>query len=123
MQDYYNAFNFAASIPCIDKDKIAYWGSSFSGGNVIYAAAIDKRIKAAIIQCPAVSGEVRSLAFKDRIPTLLEDRCQIASGLDPPTVPLIAADRESSDPATTNAMFPTKDTYDLLSLQKNCGSR
>uniref|UniRef100_A0A0D2YG25 Uncharacterized protein n=1 Tax=Fusarium oxysporum (strain Fo5176) TaxID=660025 RepID=A0A0D2YG25_FUSOF len=91
--------------------------------NVIYAAAIDKRIKAAIIQCPAVSGEVRSLAFKDRIPTLLEDRRHITSGLDPPTVPLIAADRESSDPTTTNAMFPTKDAYDLMSLQKTCGSR
>ncbi|EXA51264.1 hypothetical protein FOQG_10825 [Fusarium oxysporum f. sp. raphani 54005] len=121
--DYYDAFNFAASIPCVDKDKIVYWGSSFSGGNVIYAAAIDKRIKAAIVQCPAVSGEVRSLAFKDRIPTLLEDRRQITSGLDPPTVPLVAADRESSDPATTNAMFPTKDAYDLMSLQKTCGSR
>ncbi|KAG7420068.1 hypothetical protein ACKAV7_003960 [Fusarium commune] len=121
--DYYDAFNYAANIPYVDKDKIVYWGSSFSGGNVIYAAAIDKRIKAAIVQCPAVSGEVRSLAFKDRIPTLLEDRRQITSGLDPPTVPLIAADRESSDPAKTNAMFPTKDAYDLLTLQRTCGSR
>ncbi|KAF5603997.1 alpha beta superfamily hydrolase [Fusarium pseudocircinatum] len=121
--DYYDAFNFAATLPCVDKDKIVYWGSSFSGGNVIYAAAIDKRIKAAIIQCPAVSGEVRSLAFKDRIPALLEDRRQITSGLDPPTVPLIASDRESSDPATTNAMVPTKDAYDIMSLQKTCGSR
>ncbi|KAH6949130.1 alpha/beta superfamily hydrolase [Fusarium avenaceum] len=121
--DYYDAFNYAATIPCVDKDKIVYWGSSFSGGNVIYAAAIDKRIKAAIIQCPAVSGETRSLAFKDRIPTLLEDRGRITSGLDPPTVPLIAADRESSHPTTTNAMFPTKDAYDILSLQKTCGSR
>ncbi|KIL85459.1 hypothetical protein FAVG1_11417 [Fusarium avenaceum] len=106
--DYYDAFNYAATIPCVDKDKIVYW---------------DKRIKAAIIQCPAVSGETRSLAFKDRIPTLLEDRGRITSGLDPPTVPLIAADRESSDPTTTNAMFPTKDAYDTLSLQKTCGSR
>ncbi|KAF5599035.1 n-terminal fungal transcription regulatory domain-containing protein [Fusarium pseudoanthophilum] len=93
-----------------------YWGSSFSRGNVIYAAAIDKRIKATIIQCPAVSGEVRSLAFENRISTLLEDRRQITSGLDPPTIPLIAAGRESPDPATRNAMFPTKDAYDLLSL-------
>ncbi|CEI61472.1 hypothetical protein FVEN_g9436 [Fusarium venenatum] len=121
--DYYDAFNYAATIPCVDKDKIVYWGSSFSGGNVIYAAAIDKRIKAAIIQCPAVSGETRSLAFKDRIPTLLEDRCRITSGLDPSIVPLIAPDRESSDPATTTAMFPTKDAYDIMSLQKTCGSR
>lgn len=121
--DYYDAFNYADTIPCVDKDKIVYWGTSFSGGNVIYAAAIDKRIKAAIIQCPAVSGETRSLAFKDRIPTLLEDRSRITSGLNPPTVPLIAADRESSHPTTTNAMFPTKDAYDIMTLQKTCGSR
>ncbi|KAF5721534.1 alpha beta hydrolase superfamily hydrolase [Fusarium globosum] len=121
--DYYDAFNYASSLPFVDKDKIVYWGTSFSGGNVIHAAAVDKRIKAAIIQCPAVSGETRSIAFKDRIPTLLEDRRQITSGSEPPTIPLVAADRESADPAKTNAMFPTKDAYDVINLQNDCGSR
>ncbi|KAH7026754.1 alpha/beta superfamily hydrolase [Macrophomina phaseolina] len=121
--DYYDAFNYAATLSCVDKDNIVYWGSSFSGGNVIYAAAIDKRIKAAIIQCPAVSGETRSLAFKHRIPMLLEDRGPIVSGLDPPTVPLIAADRESAEQSTSDAMFPTKDAYDIMTLQQTCGSR
>ncbi|KAL6408784.1 putative 31.7 kDa protein in traX-finO intergenic region [Ilyonectria robusta] len=103
--------------------KIVYWGSGLSGGNVIYAAAIDNRIKAAIIQAPAVSGETRSLAFKHRIPELLEDRKRIVSDLERGIVPLIDRDRESADPSRTDAIFPTKDAYDILVRQKDCGSR
>ncbi|KAJ3454834.1 hypothetical protein MRS44_013434 [Fusarium solani] len=121
--DYFDAFNYAITLPCVDGDRIIYWGSSFSGGNVIYAAAIDKRIKAAIIQAPAVSGETRSLAFRHRIPGLLEDRKRITSDLGHSTVPLIAPDRESADPSKTDAMFPTKDAYDILIEQGNCGSQ
>lgn len=77
--DYYDAFNFAITLPGVDPEQIVYWGTSFSGGNVIYAA-VDKRIKAAVVQCPAVSGETRSLAFKDRIPALFADRAQIVAG-------------------------------------------
>jgi hypothetical protein len=90
-----------------------YTGSSFSGGNVIYAAAIDKRIKAAIVQAPAVSGETRSLAFRHRILGLLEDRKRFTSDLGHSTVPLVAPDRESADPPKTDAMFPTKDAHDI----------
>ncbi|KAH6695699.1 alpha/beta superfamily hydrolase [Plectosphaerella plurivora] len=121
--DYFDAFNYAATLSHVDKNKIVYWGSSFSGGNVIYAAAVDKRIKAAIVQAPAVSGETRSIAFKDRIPQILEERKHITSGLEPPTVPLIAADQESAHPSKTNAMFPTKDAYDVLVEQFKAGSR
>lgn len=121
--DYYDAFSYAITLRCVDSDRIIYWGSSFSGGNVIYAAAIDKRIKAAIIQAPAVSGETRSLAFRHRIPRLLRDRKRITSDLGHSTVPLIAPDRESADPSKTDAMFPTKDAYDILIEQENCGSQ
>ncbi|UPK96810.1 hypothetical protein LCI18_007745 [Fusarium solani-melongenae] len=86
---------------------------AFSGGNVIYAAAIDKRIKASIVQAPAVSGETRSLAFRHRIPELLEDRKRIVSDLGIP----------SADPSKTDAMFPTKDAYNILIEQEKSGSR
>jgi hypothetical protein len=82
-----------------------YTGSSFSGGNVIYAAAIDKRIKAAIVQAPAVSGETRSLAFRHRILGLLEDRKRFTSDLGHSTVPLVAPDRESADPPKQTPCF------------------
>lgn len=101
---YYDAFNYA-TLPSVDPTKIVYWGTSFFGGNVIYAAALDKRIKAAIIQAPPVSGETRSLAFKHRIPELLEDRKRIVFDLERGIVPLIAPDRESADPSKTDAMY------------------
>lgn len=90
--DHYDAINYAITLPCDHADRIVYWGSSFSGGKVIYAAAIDKRIKAAIIQAPAVSRETRSLAFRHRIPGLLRDRKRITSDLGHSTVPLITSD-------------------------------
>jgi fermentation-respiration switch protein FrsA (DUF1100 family) len=121
--DYYDAFNYAAALDCVDDTKIVYWGSSFSGGNVIHAAAVDKRIKAAIIQAPAVSGEIRSIAFKDRVPVISEDRKQISAGSEVPIVPIIAENRESAHPTKTTAMFPTQDAYDILKGQRNCGSR
>lgn len=116
--DYYDAFNYATTLPSVDPMKIVYWGSSHSGGNVIYATAIDKRIKAAIIQTPAVSGETQSLAFKHRILELLEDRKRIVSDLERGTIPLITPDREYADPSRTDAMFPTEDAYNILLRQK-----
>jgi len=50
--DYYDTFNFATALPYVDPTQIVYWGTSFSGGNVIYAASVDKHIRAAIVQMP-----------------------------------------------------------------------
>ena len=72
--DYYDAFNYASTLECIDRSRIVFWGTSFSGGYAIYAAAIDRRIKAAIIQCSSVSGQVEAEAFKERISSLLHGR-------------------------------------------------
>ena len=112
--DYYDAFNFASTLPCVDESKIVYWGSSFAGGNVLYAAAVDKRIKAAIVQCPAVSGETRSIAFKDRIPVILADRARIAAGLEGMRVPMIADDLEAAKAGTAKVMFPGVGAYEEM---------
>ncbi|KAJ5645765.1 hypothetical protein N7490_002137 [Penicillium lividum] len=110
--DYYDAFNFAISFPSVDNTRIVYWGTSFSGGNILYAAAIDKRIKATIVQCPAVSGETRSLAFKDRIPGILKERARITAGSEPERVPLITENLEAAQSGSTTAMFPGVHAYE-----------
>lgn len=107
----------------MDDTRIVYWGTSFSGGNVLYAAAVDKRIKAAIIQCPAVSGETRSLAFKDRIPSILKERSRITAGLEPERIPLIAETLEAAQSGTTTAMFPGVHAYETVRGSYNCGGR
>jgi hypothetical protein len=34
--DYYDAFNYAITLSGVDPERMVYWGTSFSGGNVIY---------------------------------------------------------------------------------------
>ncbi len=58
--DYRTAIAYARRLAGIDPDRIALWGSSFSGGHVFDVAATDPRIAAVVAQAP----------FTDGIPTL-----------------------------------------------------
>jgi dienelactone hydrolase len=44
--DWLNALHFVQGEPQCDTDRIGVWGSSMSGGYVVYAAAHDPRVKA-----------------------------------------------------------------------------
>jgi fermentation-respiration switch protein FrsA (DUF1100 family) len=121
--DYYDAFNFAVTLPNVDRDRMVYWGTSFSGGNVLHVAAADKRIKAAVVQCPAVSGETRSLAFKDRIPALFDDRARIVGGGERGRVPQIAPDLESAKRGDAAVMFPDLHAYQSMKGITELGAR
>lgn len=50
--DYRAAVQWARNAEWIDPDRIALWGSSFSGGHVLTVAAADPRIAAVIAQAP-----------------------------------------------------------------------
>ena len=56
MSDLQDAITFAQSLEEVDPEKIALWGSSYSGGNVLQVAAFDHRVKAVLAQNPMVSG-------------------------------------------------------------------
>ena len=58
--DYRAAIAHARAIPGVDPERIALWGSSFSGGHVLCVAATDPRVAAVVCQAPYV----------DSIPTL-----------------------------------------------------
>ncbi len=53
-EDYQAAISFVRSHPKINPDKIALWGTSFSGGHVLAVAAKDVRIAAVISQAPLI---------------------------------------------------------------------
>jgi pimeloyl-ACP methyl ester carboxylesterase len=59
--DYRAVIAWARRLDGIDPDRIALWGSSFSGGHVLAVAAADPRIAAVISQAP----------FTDAIPALM----------------------------------------------------
>ncbi|MDR3659514.1 MAG: alpha/beta fold hydrolase [Mycobacterium sp.] len=55
-QDYHAAIAAARDMPGVDRDRIALWGTSYSGGHVIAVAAQDKRVAAVVSMCPATDG-------------------------------------------------------------------
>ncbi|KAF7587999.1 hypothetical protein BBP40_006428, partial [Aspergillus hancockii] len=50
ISDYSDAITFAQTLPEVDIDKIAIWGSSYSGGHVLTVSAVDRRVKAVMSQ-------------------------------------------------------------------------
>ena len=51
--DLLNVVSWVAGEPQCDPQRIGMWGSSYSGGHVVYCAARDPRIKATVSQVPA----------------------------------------------------------------------
>jgi len=77
VDDIRNAITFFASLSEVDPNRIGLWGTSFGGGNVLVATAVDPRVKAVISQVPFGSGK-----------RLLEN-----GGAEPGIAELLAADR------------------------------
>ena len=49
---YMDALTFASAHPAVDPDRMALWGDSYSGGEVIVVSACDARAKTIVAQCP-----------------------------------------------------------------------
>ncbi|MGU3502487.1 alpha/beta hydrolase [Mycobacterium sp. C31M] len=80
LQDWRSAVSYARTLDGVDPDRVVVWGTSFGGGHVIITAANDKRIAAAVAQCPFTDGiasgfavplvssiKLTSLALRDAI--------------------------------------------------------
>ncbi|KAJ4400871.1 hypothetical protein N0V91_008380 [Didymella pomorum] len=87
-RDFSDAFDFAASLDEVDSAKIVFWGSSMGGGVVLYAAALDKRIRAVISQVPFVSGEALVPILSPKLDSLYGARQQAKAGNPPPLLKL-----------------------------------
>ena len=49
-EDIFNVIHWAMGEPMVDKSRIGLWGTSFSGGLIVYVAARDPRVKALVSQ-------------------------------------------------------------------------
>lgn len=56
LADWAAAVDHARTLPGVDPDRIALWGTSFAGGHVIATAARLPGIAAAVAQCPFTDG-------------------------------------------------------------------
>lgn len=61
-EDYRAAVTFARELDGVDAERIALWGTSFSGGHAVWTAAHDPRIAAVVAQIPHASGPAGVLA-------------------------------------------------------------
>ncbi|ENX45588.1 hypothetical protein F886_02369 [Acinetobacter sp. NIPH 542] len=55
-EDYHAAIAAVRSLPNVDRNRIALWGTSYSGGHVMVVAAQDPKISAVISMNPATDG-------------------------------------------------------------------
>jgi dienelactone hydrolase len=70
--DLANAVSWIYGEPQCDREHIGLWGSSYSGGHVIYVAARDPRVKATVSQVPALDSRTMVLAGGQREKTFAE---------------------------------------------------
>lgn len=56
VDDVRNAISYLQGEPGVDPDRIGLWASSSAGGNAIVVAAHDARVRAIVMQVPAISG-------------------------------------------------------------------
>jgi dienelactone hydrolase len=70
--DILNAVSWVYGEPKCDRRRIGLWGSSYSGGHVVYVAARDPRVKALVSQVPALDSRFVILAGNARERTFAE---------------------------------------------------
>lgn len=62
IQDYHAAVDAAKSLPGVDRERVAIWGTSLSGGHVFHVAADRSDVAAVIAMTPLTSGVAASAA-------------------------------------------------------------
>jgi len=59
--DIFNVIHWAVGEPLVDRNRIGLWGTSFSGGLIVYVAARDPRVKALVSQVGYMGQSVSSM--------------------------------------------------------------
>ena len=102
-RDYSHAITFARCLPGIDPHRIGVWGTSYTGGLVIIAAALDRRIKCVVSQVPYLhAGATMDLVMllegrRDFEQMLETERCALAAGKTP-SLTSVCSDDETKPP-------------------------
>ncbi|WP_299051290.1 alpha/beta fold hydrolase [uncultured Nocardioides sp.] len=62
LEDWRAAIAHVRGLEGVDPDRVVAWGTSFGGGHALTLAAEDRRLAAAIAQCPFTDGVASALA-------------------------------------------------------------
>lgn len=110
-EDLHDVVHYASTRPGVDPDRIALWGSSFSGGIVMVVGAVDPRVKAVVTQVPFVSGRATRERFpQDFLKKIFEDRGQ-TSFKDPVYIPAFPESLEQAQKNPSAAVLGTEESW------------
>jgi fermentation-respiration switch protein FrsA (DUF1100 family) len=105
------AIDFVQGEPGIDPARIGLWGTSYSGGHVLFVGALDARIKAIVAQVPALAvarsliGFVGAEGFAGYLAAFIHDFAQRNAGHPSAQVPIVA-------PEGQPCVFPSPEARD-----------
>ena len=109
LRGYGHAVTFACRQPELDTGRIGLWGTSYSGGLVLIAAAVDRRVKCVVSQVPYLSGyeNAMSTTAPERMAELERqlqaEQLALAAG-QPPTMVPVCTDDPSLPPDSPGRM-------------------
>ncbi len=120
IEDYKNALSFASLQAEVDPERLAVFGSSYSGGHCICLAALDRRVKCAACQVPLIDGYANFQAIVPRAAgagmqqLLRQDRLQRFQDGRINYLPVVAEDN--------NAVLNTSDSWDFFTQTQKARS-
>ena len=94
LNDWKAALAYARGLPGVDAERLALWGSSFSGGHALVTAARDGRVRAVVAQVPFVDG-AKTASFlgwrytAEAVGHALRDLARLLTFREPHYVPLV----------------------------------
>jgi dienelactone hydrolase len=99
LSDWDAALEYATSLPEVDENRIAVWGTSLGGGHAFSVAARHPELRAAVSQCPFTDGVKTASALRLRdslaiFPFVARDLLAAVRGKDPVCIPVAAAPGE-----------------------------
>jgi fermentation-respiration switch protein FrsA (DUF1100 family) len=117
-EDIRAALTFVGQLPGIDANRVALWGTSFSGGHALFVGALDPRVKAVVVQVPALNLPHSLIAlisrpvFEGLLATLSQDQAQRNAGGQGGAIPVVA---EPGQPA----FLAAPDAYSWFTASAN----
>ncbi|KAH7378191.1 Alpha/Beta hydrolase protein [Cadophora sp. MPI-SDFR-AT-0126] len=120
IKDISDAITYSQTRSEVDPGKIGIWGSSFSGGSVLWVAAVDRRVKAVVSQAPLVDGWsgfanlLRSDELADWEADFQKDRIGRAAGKPPMMIPVVDPNQLNRSAMTTKDSNRAMDNLEAL---------
>ena len=116
-RDYSHAITWLSDQPGIDPQRIGVWGTSYTGGLVIIAGALDRRIKCVVSQVPYMQAldtmdlvsPLESIKGFHRM--LDKERRSLAAGNAPATVAVCSDDPSKAETSATRLSWAYFDRY------------